>query len=693
MYTSNNQISGRQVTRLLTFDLLSYSALMIPATLAREAGRDGIFSIVLGVLAGFLYLGILKCLLSKVKGSYTDYLTEQCGTFVGGLLKIGYLIYFLVFAGKVAVTFARLVEKELLEQRFPLILVILMLLTFYGVTGGIEGRARVYEILFWIVLLPLLGMMVFTIPEIDADYWQPIFYATKEGVVRGGYETFMGCSILFLLPFLVEFVKKRENLTRCGGVALLLTGGILLLLYLVLLGLFGSEALATIEYPAVTMMSRVQITGGFLKRIDAIMFGIWFFTLYALLNSLVFFGGKLWENLAKSMINEAGWEHEQGKKVARIGMLLQTLLVYFLANRFYQSEVMDVAAGKFLRYVGVPYIVLVPVFLLLRSSTLIQKTVSCLLLCGCLFLNGCGATEVENREFPVLLEIKNEENFSKEWLNSLQKVNKKVDYNHLKIILITQDFLENEAAMSEMLSLLKQDKNVPLNAYVVTCGDTEELLGTEEKLEEPLGNYIEKLLENSDEITKETFPTIGLLYQEKENQVETLFIPYIGVRDEKPMIMAYEAYKGGSARGLMETDSASLAFFIANQMEEYTLQLGLHNYVQLSKTKNHIQFEEHIEESGLIKKRVMVEISCEGEIIQEKISGAEDEVRNLLTLQLKEYMEAKTREALKRGIDLTNSRKKLGGAMRGWYERYKDAPELYEEEIEIIFNYNIKWVK
>ena len=67
------------------------------------------------------------------------------------------------------------------------------------------------------------------------------------------------------------------------------------ILYLILLGMFGGAALETMDYPVVTMMSRIQMTGGFFKRADVFMFGVWFFTLYALLNSLVFFSMRLWK--------------------------------------------------------------------------------------------------------------------------------------------------------------------------------------------------------------------------------------------------------------------------------------------------------------------------------------------------------------------------------------------------------------
>ena len=90
-------------------------------------------------------------------------------------------------------------------------------------------------------------------------------------------------------------------------------------------------------------------------------------------------------------------------------------------------------------------------------------------------LCGCSNTQIENREFPAILTIASESDFASEWLNGLQEGNKKIDYNHLKVVLIERAFLENEQAMTEMLSVLKADKNVPLNAYVVTTENVKDL--------------------------------------------------------------------------------------------------------------------------------------------------------------------------------------------------------------------------
>ena len=93
MFSGNDKISGRQAFRLLTFDLLGLSTLLIPTVLAGVSGRDGVFCIVVGIFAGLLFLRLLKvAMVDMVQESFSDYLTRNLGTFGGRLVQAGYLI-------------------------------------------------------------------------------------------------------------------------------------------------------------------------------------------------------------------------------------------------------------------------------------------------------------------------------------------------------------------------------------------------------------------------------------------------------------------------------------------------------------------------------------------------------------------------------------------------------------------------
>lgn len=266
-----------------------------------------------------------------------------------------------------------------------------------------------------------------------------------------------------------------------------------------------------------------------------------------------------------------------------------------------------------------------------------------------------------------------------------------VDYNHLKVILFEQQCLEDDAKMGEMLAVLQQDKNVPQNTYVLGTSEMKGLLELEEALGEPLGNYLEALLENNSDVKKDAYPTLGMLYQEKENRLETLFIPNVSILDGKPVISAYRTWQRGKAGSLVDTDTAMLSFFTENQLKEYTIQLACSHYVRLTDLKNRIELVEEIASNGITQKKIVIHTECDGELLYQQESRPADENREWLKEQLEAYFNATAEAALERQMDVTNSYKRLGGYQPQWYERYQNAPADYEKDICIVYEVSVNW--
>ena len=608
MFSENNQISGRQVFRLLTYDFLGMGTLLLPTMLADTAGRDGIFCILAGILSTFLYLKLLRYLLKGMKTSYPDFLKQKCGKVCGYVLWGGYFLYFILMASYTAYLFSTLMLNGLVENiSFYLVLLLILLLAFYGMAGGIEGRARVYEMLFWFLMIPLFLMLFAACREVKPAYWSPVFVADGKEMLNGSYYVFFCYSMVSIVLFLKEYVSDDKKHISAAEKAVGFSGGVFAALYLILIGLFGVEALAQMKFPAVTMMSRVQVTGGFLKRTDAFMFSIWFFTLYAMLNSMVFYSG----NLAAKVIRDCGGYLEGKKRM--LPYLILLLLVYGVAVLFYRNQQFLDRVTFLLWRIGTPFVVGVPVLLCLagekpnrgmeeRSSKenkderknhkkKVRVVVLACFLFGCLFLQGCNVAELEDKAFPVLLNIRDQDDFQNVWLNHEYAGNKEVDYNHLKVVLIERSFLEKEAEVEDMLSMLEQEKEVPWNAYVMTTESCDRLAQTEGELDVLLGNYLEELLENTSGIDQKAYPTLGMLYEERANHLETLYIPFVDIEGEqsgavqddteKPQITAYEVWKRGRAAGLVDTDTARAAFFTQNFADDYTLQLAPELYVKV----------------------------------------------------------------------------------------------------------------
>lgn len=741
MFSENNQISGRQVFRLLTYDFLGMGTLLLPTMLADTAGRDGIFCILAGILSTFLYLKLLRYLLKGMKTSYPDFLKQKCGKVCGYVLWGGYFLYFILMASYTAYLFSTLMLNGLVENvSFYLVLMLILLLAFYGMAGGIEGRARVYEILFWFLMIPLFLMLFAACREVKPAYWSPVFMADGKEVLSGSYYVLFCYSMVSIVLFLKEYVADRRKCVGAAEKAVWFSGGVFAVLYLILIGLFGVEALAQMKFPAVTMMSRVQVTGGFLKRTDAFMFSIWFFTLYAMLNSMVFYSG----NLAAKVIRDCGGYLEGKKRM--LPYLILLLLVYGVAVLFYRNQQFLDRVTFLLWRIGTPFVVGVPVLLCLagekpnrgmeeRSSKenkderknhkkKVRVVVLACFLFGCLFLQGCNVAELEDKAFPVLLNIRDQDDFQNVWLNHEYAGNKEVDYNHLKVVLIERSFLEKEAEVEDMLSMLEQEKEVPWNAYVMTTESCDRLAQTEGELDVLLGNYLEELLENTSGIDQKAYPTLGMLYEERANHLETLYIPFVDIEGEqsgavqddteKPQITAYEVWKRGRAAGLVDTDTARAAFFTQNFADDYTLQLAPELYVKVDTASCRVKETKKIGAGGLTEQIVTVTVTGEGEILSGKVSARENpanaeagntetnitntsyekmtrEKEQIINTRMENYLNAIAAHALEKEIDITNSYRNLGADNRTWYFKYQNTPAAYEKDIKIQYLVKINW--
>lgn len=699
MFSENNQISGRQVFRLLTYDFLGMGTLLLPTMLADTAGRDGIFCILAGILSTFLYLKLLRYLLKGMKTSYPDFLKQKCGKICGYVLWGGYFLYFILMASYTAYLFSTLMLSGLVENiSFYLVLLLILLLAFYGMAGGIEGRARVYEMLFWFLMIPLFLMLFAACREVKPAYWSPVFVADGKEMLNGSYYVFFCYSMVSIVLFLKEYVSDDKKHISAAEKAVGFSGGVFAVLYLILLGLFGVDALAQMKFPAVTMMSRVQVTGGFLKRTDAFMFSIWFFTLYAMLNSMVFYSG----NLAEKVIRDCGGYLEGKKRM--LPYLILLLLVYGVTVLFYRNQQFLDCVTFLLWKIGTPFVVGVPVLLCLtgerkKHNKKVRVLVLVCFLFGCLFLQGCNVAELEDKAFPVLLNIRDQDDFQNVWLNHEYAGNKEVDYNHLKVVLIERSFLEKEAEVEDMLSMLEQEKEVPWNAYVMTTESCDRLAQTEGKLDTLLGNYLEELLENTSGIDQKAYPTLGMLYEERANHLETLYIPFVDIEGEqsgaveddteKPQITAYEVWKRGRAAGLVDTDTARAAFFTQNFADDYTLQLAPELYVKVDAANCRLKIAEKIGVGGLIEQIVAVTVTGEGEILSGTVSASEKE--QLLNTRMEDYLNATASHALEKEIDITNSYRNLGADNRTWYFKYQNTPVAYEKDIKIQYLVKINW--
>ena len=543
-FAQNESISPRQLYRLYVFNLLGVGTLVLPNNLA-ELGKYAFISIALGVFMAWLFMWIVSEVRERRKTIYDRSIdkTKYAKMLIYDLIIA---IYELSQAAFLAWIFVKLIRDSLIpDESFTVVLLVIMAVCAYALSGGVECRARVYEVVFFFVLIPLAAMLLFAISDVRLDY---LMIKDRVGVDFGIADIFAGAYYVFaasISVFNILFVRERTASQIRGSVskAIFTYAGILFLLYAVLLGSFGKYSLSEIEFPAVVLMSDVQIKGSFFKRADALMLSVWFFTLFSVLNMSLYYAVLRCENFAentgkiiftfnknrhscsnKQFGSDRQKSHDKEKSTMRSWCIIFVIAV--TVNLAYILESGDEIVKK---YLGFLLCIAIPVIVVLTIG---------------LMLTGCSAVELEERCFPTLAAVdivdvvshrdvsanensgyiefyyNMDKSYEPEYADDIKtavdsfedRLSQKADTNHLKVILIGKTLRKDKAAYSDFMEYCKTSKKFPRNTYVCIADDINDIFDN-------MGDYYEQKINKENHEDGEPIITLGTLLDDYTNEI------------------------------------------------------------------------------------------------------------------------------------------------------------------------------
>lgn len=323
-------------------DIFGMSSLVLPGIFSAMTGADGIFCLLLGMAGGLVLLWLMGANINHMEDSYYGYMKDTVGVVLGDVFMVFYFLYFVTLSGYALHELTTLTLSWLLpEGSFMGIGIILILLAVYGCLRGIEGRARVYEIIFWFLGVPLILMLILAIPEVNPSYWTPIVGSESMQLFDGSTSV-----MIFLLPFhallfLKPFCRKPEKLASCGREALLLVTVLNIVIYLILLGVFGQNSMGVLKRPILTLMGMVNLPGGFFTRQDVLMTAVWFFALFALLNTGIFQGTHILRELC----------HESKSNYS---LYIVAVLAFFMGKGLFEHRFLTEIYGIYQNCIALP---------------------------------------------------------------------------------------------------------------------------------------------------------------------------------------------------------------------------------------------------------------------------------------------------------------------------------------------------
>lgn len=302
MFAENYKISVRQLEVLLLLYYFGTTVLFLPSDAAVVAGNAcWIVTSIWGVLSSFLAVFLVYC--GERHPSYTavEWYKHSFGRVIGKALAFG-LGGKLIFDGAMELRlFCDVVSSSMLPRTPQWLLIALTLfLCCLAASYGMECTARVGEILFFLVFIPLIFVLIFVAISSGYNRVLPIQFPDLKGM-KDSMPSFAPLLQGFMVFFFIfPSLEKRRHMKRRIWLTCIFATAVISVLVFLSLAVYGTEVLAEKLMPTLQMMERVSFSGIFLGRQDLFLIWLWMVTTFLYVSGMIFFGIELFNRLFRT---------------------------------------------------------------------------------------------------------------------------------------------------------------------------------------------------------------------------------------------------------------------------------------------------------------------------------------------------------------------------------------------------------
>jgi len=220
----NEKISSLQLSWLLIGFLLGDSTIISPVS---GVMQDAWISFSIALIGGYILIG-LYIYIAKLNPYKTliDILKDSFGKYMGSLIGLFYIWYFIHIASLILRTFSEyMIVTNFHETPIVFLNIFWMILIAYALKKGIEVVGRVAELGLIIVPFTVTVITLLSIPLWKLHNILPVLEADWPTILRGsfGLLTFpFGEAIVFLMIF--PHLNKQKNLLKSSYIAITFIG-------------------------------------------------------------------------------------------------------------------------------------------------------------------------------------------------------------------------------------------------------------------------------------------------------------------------------------------------------------------------------------------------------------------------------------------------------------------------------------
>lgn len=301
MLSYNNKISVTQLQILLTLDIFGTGVLVLPRVVAEFSGQDGWLAVIIATALVMLSAFFITTLGGLFPGkTFFEYSSDILSKPIGTAVTLLFVIRIIAGCGMQLRFFGEIVRLSMLTATpFAVVCGIMLLTGAYAASKGYEVRARIGEILIFIVLLPIIFVFVTASTDIDFTNLMPVFAAKPVDLAASGFWAAFSFSGIELCLLVFPYVNRPESVRKGVVLAVAAIGVLMALITCVTIARFGPEEIQNQLWPVLKMMDTTAMPGSLMERQEALIMSFWIVSVFAVVSASLFFSSLMLRDVVK----------------------------------------------------------------------------------------------------------------------------------------------------------------------------------------------------------------------------------------------------------------------------------------------------------------------------------------------------------------------------------------------------------
>lgn len=273
------KLTQKQMIIVSVFYVFGTLFITLPRILAVTALHTGWLSILIAMLLFMVYSLLLgKVVVSIGDKDFIPYLHGVFGRWVGPVVT---MVFFLLPTLMYSAFVVRLVTELFVtlilpETPFEVLIILILILRYWMVSGGISGIGVFSEIVMPAAVLVLLSIFLMSGNDADASRIMPLFDTGFVGLARSSMAVLSAYLELGILLYAANRIRDPGSTARSMHVVNVSVGLLFVLVYWLCLSNFGVAFTSRLSFPTIEMVRNVSMFN-FIEHIESIFLAVFVF--------------------------------------------------------------------------------------------------------------------------------------------------------------------------------------------------------------------------------------------------------------------------------------------------------------------------------------------------------------------------------------------------------------------------------